>query len=156
MNGMPPRKLGALEVSELDEISRIPGVGQAQLFARLKYSMRVWYDVQRLISLNVSPSDVAAAIEAQNVQAPTGRIGAPPLDDDQQFQENVQTQGRLTVPRASCWPLAGTTRRSAYPASAGMSTGIAIGPFFHPLAVAQTVGFGPGKSKMLDLSTGID
>jgi len=87
-----------ITINVLDEISRIPGVGQAQLFARLKYSMRVWYDVQRLISLNVSPSDVAAAIEAQNVQAPTGRIGAPPVGDDQQFQMNVQTQGRLTTP----------------------------------------------------------
>ena len=87
-----------ITINVLDEISHIPGVGQAQLFARLKYSMRVWYDVQRLISLNVSPSDVAAAIEAQNVQAPTGRIGAPPVGDDQQFQMNVQTQGRLTTP----------------------------------------------------------
>ena len=87
-----------ITINVLDEISRIPGVGQAQLFARQKYSMRVWYDVQRLISLNVSPSDVAAAIEAQNVQAPTGRIGAPPVGDDQQFQMNVQTQGRLTTP----------------------------------------------------------
>ncbi|MBB5046651.1 hydrophobe/amphiphile efflux-1 (HAE1) family protein [Rhodopseudomonas rhenobacensis] len=87
-----------ITINVLDEISRIPGVGQAQLFARLRYSMRIWYDVQRLISLNVSPSDVAAAVEAQNVQAPTGRIGAPPVEDDQQFQMNVQTQGRLTTP----------------------------------------------------------
>lgn len=87
-----------ITLNVLDEISRIPGVGQAQLFARLKYSMRIWFDVQRLISLNVTPSDVAAAIQAQNVQAPTGRIGAPPIDEDQQFQMNVQTQGRLTTP----------------------------------------------------------
>ena len=87
-----------ITLNVLDEISRIPGVGQAQLFARLKYSMRIWFDVQRLISLNITPSDVANAIQAQNVQAPTGRIGAPPVDNDQQFQFNVQTQGRLTTP----------------------------------------------------------
>jgi hydrophobe/amphiphile efflux-1 (HAE1) family protein len=87
-----------ITLNVLDEISRIPGVGQAQLFARLKYSMRIWFDVQRLISLNIMPSDVANAIQAQNVQAPTGRIGAPPVDNDQQFQFNVQTQGRLTTP----------------------------------------------------------
>mgnify|MGYP005812612835 CR=1 FL=1 len=87
-----------ITLNVLDEISRIPGVGQAQLFARLKYSMRIWFDVQRLISLNITPSDVANAIQAQNVQAPTGRIGAPPVDNDQQFQMNVQTQGRLTTP----------------------------------------------------------
>ncbi|MFK0166915.1 efflux RND transporter permease subunit [Rhizobium sp. NPDC090279] len=82
----------------LDEISRIPGVGEAKLFARLKYSMRVWFDVQRLISLNLTPSDVVKAIQAQNVQAPTGRIGAPPVANDQQIQMNVQTQGQLTTP----------------------------------------------------------
>lgn len=86
-----------MTINILDELSRIPGVGQAQLFARLKYSMRVWFDVQRLISLNLTPSDVAAAIQAQNVQAPTGRIGAPPIGKDQQVQMNVQTQGRLTT-----------------------------------------------------------
>ena len=39
-----------------------------------------------------------AAIQAQNVQAPVGRIGARPIGKDQQFQMNVQTQGRLTTP----------------------------------------------------------
>jgi len=87
-----------ITLNVLDEISRIPGVGEALLFARLKYSMRVWFDVQRLISLNLTPSDVATAIQSQNVQAPTGRIGAPPISEDQQFQMNVQTQGRLTTP----------------------------------------------------------
>lgn len=82
----------------LDELSRAQGVGQALLFARLKYSMRIWFDVQRLISLNLTPSDVISAVQAQNVQAPVGRVGAPPIDKDQQIQMNVQTQGRLTTP----------------------------------------------------------
>ncbi len=87
-----------ITLNVLDEVSRVPGVGQATLFARLRYSMRIWFDVQRLISLNLAPSDVAQAIQAQNVQAPTGRIGAPPIDKDQQIQMNVQTQGRLNTP----------------------------------------------------------
>src|SRR6202007_1364148 len=74
-----------------------PGVGQATLFAKLNYSMRIWFDTQRLTSLNLAPSDVIAAIRAQSVQAPVGRIGARPISDDQQFQFNVQTQGRLTT-----------------------------------------------------------
>ena len=81
----------------LDAISRTPGVGQASLFAKLNYSMRIWFDTQRLTSLNLAPSDVIAAIRAQSVQAPVGRIGARPISDDQQFQFNVQTQGRLTT-----------------------------------------------------------
>ncbi len=82
-------------INVLDKISRTPGVGQASLFAKMNYSMRIWFDVQRLVSLNLSPSDVIAAIQAQNIQAPVGRVGARPIGPDQQFQLNVQTQGQL-------------------------------------------------------------
>jgi hydrophobe/amphiphile efflux-1 (HAE1) family protein len=85
-------------INVLDAISRTPGVGQASLFAKLNYSMRIWFDSERLTSLNLAPSDVIAAIRAQSVQAPVGRIGARPISDQQQFQFNVQTQGRLTTP----------------------------------------------------------
>ncbi|TAL76199.1 MAG: multidrug efflux RND transporter permease subunit [Beijerinckiaceae bacterium] len=82
-------------INALDELSRIPGVGQASLFAKQKYSMRIWFDIQRLTSLDLAPSDIIKAIQAQNVQAPIGRIGARPIGKDQQFQFNLQTQGRL-------------------------------------------------------------
>jgi hydrophobe/amphiphile efflux-1 (HAE1) family protein len=85
-------------ISVLDSISRTAGVGQASLFGKLSYSMRIWFDTQRLTSLNLVPSDVIAAINAQSVQAPVGRIGAQPISDQQQFQFNVQTQGRLITP----------------------------------------------------------
>jgi len=85
-------------INVLDELSRVPGVGQAQLFGRLNYSMRIWFDTERLTSLNLAPSDIVSAIQAQNTQAPVGRIGARPISNDQQLQMNVQTQGRLTTP----------------------------------------------------------
>src|ERR1700731_2837830 len=85
-------------VNILDAISRTPGVGQATLFAKMNYSMRIWFDTQRLTSLNLAPSDVVNAIRAQSVQAPVGRIGARPIDDNQQFQLNLQTQGRRGTP----------------------------------------------------------
>jgi hydrophobe/amphiphile efflux-1 (HAE1) family protein len=85
-------------INLLDAISRTQGVGQATLFAKLNYSMRIWFDSERLTSLNLAPSDVVAAIRAQSVQAPVGRIGARPISNEQQFQFNVQTQGRLTTP----------------------------------------------------------
>jgi hydrophobe/amphiphile efflux-1 (HAE1) family protein len=85
-------------INVLDAISRTAGVGQASLFAKMNYSMRIWFDSQRLTSLNLAPSDVIAAIRAQSVQAPVGRIGARPISDQQQFQFNVQTQGRLATP----------------------------------------------------------
>ncbi len=84
-------------ISVLDEISRIPGVGQAQLFSQQKYSMRLWFDAQRLANLSLSPEDIIAAIQAQSVVAPVGRVGARPVARNVQFQFNVQTQGRLTT-----------------------------------------------------------
>jgi len=84
-------------INVLDVLSRIPGVGQAGLFGTLNYSMRIWFDTKRLDSLALTPADVIAAIQAQNIQAPIGRVGARPIGDDQQFQINLQTQGRLTT-----------------------------------------------------------
>jgi hydrophobe/amphiphile efflux-1 (HAE1) family protein len=85
-------------INVLDVLSRTPGVGQARLFGALNYSMRIWFDTQRLNNLQMTPADVIAAIQAQNVVAPVGRIGARPIGKDQQFQLNLQTQGRLTTP----------------------------------------------------------
>lgn len=85
-------------INVLDHLKRIEGVGQASLFSTQNYSMRIWFDTQRLTNLGLQPSDIVSAIEAQNVQAPVGRIGAQPALDDQQFQMNVQTQGRLETP----------------------------------------------------------
>jgi hydrophobe/amphiphile efflux-1 (HAE1) family protein len=84
-------------INVLDELSRTPGVGQAALFGKLNYSMRVWFDTNRLVSLGLSPADIINAIQSQNTVAPIGRIGARPIDNDQQFQLNLQTQGRLVT-----------------------------------------------------------
>ncbi len=85
-------------INVLDTLSRVTGVGSASLFGALDYSMRIWFDTNRLISLNLAPSDVITAIQQQNVQAPVGRVGARPTSDDTQFQINLQTKGRLTTP----------------------------------------------------------
>ena len=85
-------------INVLDRLARTPGVGDVSLFGRLDYSMRIWFEMSRLISLNIAPSDIISAIQAQNVQAPVGRIGARPTPNATQFQLNVQTQGRLTTP----------------------------------------------------------
>ena len=84
-------------INIMDVLSRLPGVGQARIFGALNYSMRVWFDTQRLDNLQLTPADVISAIRAQNLEAPVGRIGARPIGRDQQFQLNIQTQGRLTT-----------------------------------------------------------
>ena len=85
-------------INVLDRLSRVEGVGQANLFGALDYSMRIWFDTDRLISLNLAPSDIIGAIREQNIQAPVGRLGARPTSDKTQFQLNIQTQGRLRTP----------------------------------------------------------
>ncbi len=85
-------------INVLDRLSRVDGVGQANLFGALDYSMRIWFDTDRLISLNLAPSDIIGAIREQNIQAPVGRLGARPTSDKTQFQLNIQTQGRLRTP----------------------------------------------------------
>ena len=87
-------------INVLDVLSRIPGVGQASLFGTLNYSMRMWFDTKRLDNLKLTPADVISAIQAQNVEAPVGRIGARPIGNDQQFQMNMQTQGTADDARA--------------------------------------------------------
>jgi hydrophobic/amphiphilic exporter-1 (mainly G- bacteria), HAE1 family len=94
----PPFIANYAAINVIDELSRTPGVGQASLLGRLNYSMRIWFDMDRLTNLGLSPSDIIKSVQAQNVQAPIGRIGARPVPDDQQFQLNVQTQGRLIAP----------------------------------------------------------
>ncbi|HTV43673.1 MAG TPA: multidrug efflux RND transporter permease subunit [Stellaceae bacterium] len=86
-------------INVLDVLSRTPGVGQARIFGALNYSMRIWFDTRRLDNLQLTPADVIAAIQAQNVVAPVGRIGARPIGHSQQFQMNIQTEGRLTTPQ---------------------------------------------------------
>lgn len=86
-------------INLIDALSRTPGVGQASLFGKMNYSIRIWFDTQRLVSLKISPADIINAIQAQNLIAPVGRIGARPISDQQQLQLNVQTQGRLVTPK---------------------------------------------------------
>ena len=80
----------------LDELKRVPGVGEASIFGARDYSMRVWLDPQKLANYSLATSDVIAAIRSQNVQAAAGRIGAAPLNMDQRLQLTITTKGRLT------------------------------------------------------------
>src|SRR3984893_1151317 len=85
-------------INIIDALARIKGVGQVTLFGPLDYSLRIWLDPERLTELNLTPNDVIAAVQNQNVQAALGRIGAAPASPDQQFQINIKTTGRLTRP----------------------------------------------------------
>jgi hydrophobic/amphiphilic exporter-1 (mainly G- bacteria), HAE1 family len=85
-------------INIVDPLARITGVGQATLFGPLDYSLRIWLDPDRLTELNITPNDVIAAVQSQNVQAALGRVGAAPITREQQVQINIKTTGRLTRP----------------------------------------------------------
>jgi multidrug efflux pump subunit AcrB len=85
-------------INVLDAISRVQGVGQAQLIGALNYSMRIWMNTDRMLALGLVPSDIQSAIQSQNIQGAVGRIGSRPTDDNVSFQVNLQTKGRLTTP----------------------------------------------------------
>src|ERR1700724_2832083 len=85
-------------INIIDPLARIKGVGQVQLFGPLDYSLRIWLDPDRLTELNLTPNDVIAAVQSQNVQAALGRVGAAPITPEQQVQINVKTKGRLANP----------------------------------------------------------
>jgi len=85
-------------INVIDPLARIKGVGQVTLFGPLDYSLRIWLDPDRLTELNLTPNDIIAAVQSQNVQAALGRIGAAPLSSEQQVQINIKTKGRLTRP----------------------------------------------------------
>jgi HAE1 family hydrophobic/amphiphilic exporter-1 len=82
-------------INLIDVLARITGVGDVFIFGPLDYSMRIWISSDKLTSYGLSPNDVINAIQSQNVQAAVGRVGAQPIGADQQFQLNIQTQGRL-------------------------------------------------------------
>src|ERR1700747_3000362 len=83
-------------INLLDTIKATPGVGDATLFGPQDYALRAWVRTDRLTGLNLTTGDIIDAIQAQNVQAPVGRIGARPISNDQQLQLNIQTKGRLS------------------------------------------------------------
>jgi hydrophobic/amphiphilic exporter-1 (mainly G- bacteria), HAE1 family len=85
-------------INLIDPVARIRGVGQVQLFGPLDYSLRIWLDADRLTELNLTPNDVIAAVQDQNIQAALGRVGAAPITKEQQVQINIKTTGRLTRP----------------------------------------------------------
>jgi HAE1 family hydrophobic/amphiphilic exporter-1 len=85
-------------INIIDALARIKGVGQVTLFGPLDYSLRIWLDPDRLTELSLTPNDVIASVQSQNVQAALGRVGAAPITSEQQIQINITTTGRLTRP----------------------------------------------------------
>lgn len=80
-----------------DALSRLPGVGSVKVFGAGSYSMRVWLNPKLMRIRGVTPSDVFAAIQAQNVEVSAGTVGSQPLDEPVDFQFTLTARGLLTT-----------------------------------------------------------
>lgn len=78
-----------------DELARLPGVGQIQIFGAGEYAMRVWLDTNKVAARGLTASDVVTAMQEQNVQVSAGQLGAEPLKKQSDFLLSINTQGRL-------------------------------------------------------------
>lgn len=80
-----------------DALSRLPGVGSVKVFGAGSYSMRVWLNPELMRIRGVTPSDVFAAIQAQNVEVSAGTVGSQPLEEPVDFQFTLTARGLLTT-----------------------------------------------------------
>lgn len=79
-----------------DELARVYGVGDVQVYGAGTYSMRLWLDPQKLKTYSLTTDDVTSAIQEQNVQVAAGVIGQQPAPKGQNFQLTVNVLGRLS------------------------------------------------------------
>jgi HAE1 family hydrophobic/amphiphilic exporter-1/multidrug efflux pump len=99
----PDRSHDPIELSNyallniLDELRRVPGVGDAQMFGQ-DYSIRIWMQPDKLAQLGLTPSDIVTAVRQQNTQFAAGRIGVEPMSESVDFTYSVTAQGRLETP----------------------------------------------------------
>ncbi len=77
-----------------DQLLRLDGVGDIQIFGARDYSMRLWLDPDKIANLGMTAGDVIAAIRAQNIQIAGGQIAEPPISD-RAFSPNLTFTGRL-------------------------------------------------------------
>ncbi|MFS7304802.1 multidrug efflux RND transporter permease subunit OqxB [Rahnella inusitata] len=78
-----------------DELARLPGVGQIQIFGAGEYAMRVWLDPNKVAARGLTASDVVTAMREQNVQVSAGQLGAEPMPKDSDYLLSINAQGRL-------------------------------------------------------------
>jgi len=80
-----------------DELARLDGVGDVQVFGAGQFSMRIWLDPEKVASRGLTADDVVKAIREQNIQVAAGQLGAPPLPSATEFQVAINAKGRLTT-----------------------------------------------------------
>jgi hydrophobic/amphiphilic exporter-1 (mainly G- bacteria), HAE1 family len=85
-------------INLVNELARLPGVGNVTVMGAGEYSMRIWMDPNKLYSYGLVPSDVIRVIRQQSQEVAAGQVGMPPAPSDQAFQYTVDIKSRLDDP----------------------------------------------------------
>src|SRR5205809_1637992 len=81
-----------------DQLTRVPGIGNVQVFGAGQYAMRLWVKPDQLAKLGITVPEILSAIQSQNAVNPAGRVGGAPVPKGQEYTYSVRAQGRLTTP----------------------------------------------------------
>jgi HAE1 family hydrophobic/amphiphilic exporter-1 len=81
-----------------DQLTRVPGIGNVQVFGAGQYAMRLWVKPDQLSKLGITVPEIVSAIQAQNTVNPAGQVGGAPVPKGQEYTYSVRAQGRLTSP----------------------------------------------------------
>src|SRR6266436_2174314 len=85
-------------INLFDPLTRVPGIGNVQIFGAGQYAMRLWVKPDQLAKLGITVPDIIAAVQKQNTVNPAGQIGGEPIPSGQKFTYAVRAQGRLQTP----------------------------------------------------------
>jgi HAE1 family hydrophobic/amphiphilic exporter-1 len=85
-------------INLFDPLTRVPGIGNVQIFGAGQYAMRLWVKPDQLAKLGITVPDIITAVQKQNTVNPAGQVGGEPIPSGQKFTYTVRAQGRLQTP----------------------------------------------------------
>src|SRR5213075_843055 len=85
-------------INLVDQLTRIPGLGNVQVFGAGQYAMRLWVKPDQLAKLGLTVPEIVTAIQSQNTVNPAGQVGSEPVPKGQVYTYSVRAQGRLSSP----------------------------------------------------------
>src|SRR5881397_175979 len=85
-------------INLVDQLTRVPGIGNVQIFGAGQYAMRLWVKPDQLAKLGITVPDIITAVQKQNTVNPAGQVGGEPIPSGQKFTYTVRAQGRLQTP----------------------------------------------------------
>src|SRR5436305_756900 len=85
-------------INLVDQLTRVPGIGNVAVFGAGQYAMRLWVKPDQLAKLGITVPDIISAVQKQNNVNPAGQVGGEPIPSGQKFTYTVRAQGRLQTP----------------------------------------------------------